>query len=75
MKFFHYTSFTGIVLLLLLFTLNGSLFGVNENAGIKEWILSEIDSAKFIISGSPEIVDCPYGKAVSFNGINDAFFC
>ena len=41
----------------------------------KEWIIAELEENSGVSkSGSPQIVECPYGKAVSFNGKNDAYF-
>ena len=39
---------------------------------ITEWIVADLEADSK--SGSPQIIDCPYGKAVSFNGKNDAYF-
>ena len=43
----------------------------------KEWLLAKMfheNLKEITISGSPKIVSSPYGAAVSFNGIDDAFF-
>ncbi len=42
-----------------------------------DWIIAELlsdDSNKIEINGSPKLTDSPYGRAVSFDGISDAFF-
>lgn len=48
-----------------------------ENNAKTEWLLANLlreKSSKVEISGKPQIVASPYGEAVSFNGIDDAFF-
>lgn len=48
-----------------------------ENNAKTEWLLADLfreKSSKVEISGKPQIVASPYGEAVSFNGIDDAFF-
>ncbi|MFV8341951.1 LamG-like jellyroll fold domain-containing protein [Flavobacterium sp. XS2P39] len=49
-----------------------------KNKTIKktEWILANLlreKSSAIEISGKPQIINSPYGEAVSFNGIDDAF--
>lgn len=42
-----------------------------------EWLMANLlreKSSNITISGKPQIIDSPYGEAVSFNGIDDAFF-
>lgn len=44
---------------------------------ITEWILSDLIKTKtegIRITGSPEVVECKYGKALSFNGSTDGIF-
>ncbi|MFG6685797.1 LamG-like jellyroll fold domain-containing protein [Mariniflexile sp. HNIBRBA6329] len=48
--------------------------GKNQNT---EWIISRFLNKEFQnikISGNPKMVNSPYGKAVYFDGIDDAFF-
>ncbi|WP_281298747.1 LamG-like jellyroll fold domain-containing protein [Flavobacterium limnophilum] len=61
-----------------------SLASKGQNAEIKkesqtttEWLLANLlreKSNNVEISGKPQTVASPYGEAVSFNGIDDAFF-
>ena len=61
-----------------------SLASKGQNLEIKketnantEWVLANLlgeKSSSIEISGKPQIVNSPYGKAVSFNGIDDALF-
>ena len=46
------------------------------HTGPVEWILEEFEAAQPGITktGSPGPVDSPYGKAIAFNGKDDAFF-
>jgi len=42
-----------------------------------EWMLDnleKIDSRKLIVHGNPQIIDCPFGKALEFDGQQDAVF-
>lgn len=48
-----------------------------QKEGENEWFISgllEEKSNNITISGNPKLVDSPFGKAVSFNGIEDAIF-
>lgn len=48
-----------------------------ENKTTTEWLMANLlseNSSKLTINGKPKIVDSPYGEAVYFNGIDDAFF-
>ena len=51
---------------------------IKKNPNSKtEWLLANLlreKSGSSNISGKPQIVNSPYGEAVSFNGIDDAFF-
>ncbi len=61
-----------------------SLASKGQNTGIKkeinlckEWTIADLlhqKSNSIEISGKPQIVSSPYGDAVTFNGIDDAFF-
>lgn len=62
----------------LSFCVNGQDF--DEKSTVKshaEWVVAKLlqeESSKIKIVGSPQLVDSPYGKAVSFNGSTDALF-
>lgn len=48
-----------------------------ETIAEREWLLADLlkdKSSNIEISGKPQIVNSPYGDAVSFNGIDNAFF-
>lgn len=67
-----------IALLFISFTLtsNGQNQTIEKEAKT-EWLLANLlqsKSSNVEISGNPKIVSSPYGEAVSFNGIDDAFF-
>lgn len=43
----------------------------------KQWIVADFvkgNTSTSHINGSPQLIDSPYGSAVSFNGVDDAFF-
>jgi len=71
---------TTIRLIALLF-ISFSLVSKGQTREIKnskktEWILAHLlreKSSAIEINGKPQIINSPYGEAVSFNGINDAF--
>ena len=48
-----------------------------ESSQNTDWVLANLlreKSSNVEISGNPQIVTSPYGEAVTFNGIDDAFF-
>lgn len=54
----------------------GMFFSLNSQNS-SEWIVANLlktQSKEIDISGNPKLVDSKYGKAVSFNGIDDAIF-
>lgn len=57
-----------------------SVISNGQNQVIKtktEWLLSKLiqeKSNEIEINGNPQIVNSPYGEAISFNGIDDALF-
>lgn len=71
-----------IIILLLFFSF--SLFGCSQNKQNKvteknqiEWLPAELIQKKsnnLDIRSNPQLVDSPYGKAVHFDGIDDALF-
>lgn len=67
-----------IILLLISFTLtsNGQKTVLKKDVKT-DWLLANLREEKsnnIEISGNPQIVSSPYGKAVFFNGIDDAIF-
>jgi hypothetical protein len=48
-----------------------------ESLFAQDWILSKLiekPAEGIYLKGNPEIIDCPYGKAVRFNGESDGIF-
>jgi hypothetical protein len=48
-----------------------------ESLFAQDWILSKLiekPAEGIYLKGNPEIIDCPYGKAVRFNGESDEIF-
>ncbi len=65
-----------IEMLISVFFLSGSFILNGQNSQV-EWVSAKLlneNSKDIEISGHPQIVDSPFGEAVSFNGVDDALF-
>ena len=70
----YYHLFITMLFVVVSGVLNSQTISDNQNI---EWTISRFLNKKFQnvqISGNPEIVKSPYGNAVYFNGVYDAFF-
>lgn len=53
------------------------IFSCNTNSQNTEWVIAELvknQSNHIEISGHPKVVSSPYGDAIYFDGIDDAYF-
>ncbi|APZ45401.1 hypothetical protein BW723_03380 [Polaribacter reichenbachii] len=73
-------KFNFSILFFILFLIFGCKHS-SEKKGISnqftEWIVADLleeKSENVVINGNPKLVDYPYGKAVNFNGVDDALF-
>lgn len=63
-----------ILFIFFSFTSKGQNLQTNQKT---EWLMANLlreKSSNLTISGKPQLINSPYGEAVSFNGIEDAFF-
>ncbi|HEC43294.1 hypothetical protein LCGC14_2523120 [marine sediment metagenome] len=59
------------------FFLLGFIVSASYAQSTVEWLLSDLiknPPENIIISGSPELIDSPYGQAVLFDGVDDGIF-
>ncbi|MCR8667877.1 LamG domain-containing protein [Aestuariibaculum sp. M13] len=66
----HYVMNLSLVLMLI------SCSGVSRNNGKIVWVMSDLLQSKegVLVNGNPKLIESPYGKAVEFDGVDDALF-
>jgi len=63
--------------ILTLLVITSLLFSCNSNNQNTEWIIADLaknQSSNIEISGNPKTINSPYGEAIYFDGVDDAYF-
>ncbi len=66
----HYVMNLSLVMMLI------SCLGISNDKGKIVWVMSDLLQSKegVLVNGNPKLIESPYGKAVEFDGVDDALF-